>query len=94
MTPRTFDPVTLQILWNRLIGIVDEGAITLVRTSFSSVVQECNDYACVDHGRPGPGPRRQPAQHPDLHRHAPPDDLVLTVFVPGFATLLPRLLMR
>jgi N-methylhydantoinase B len=47
MTDRLFDPVTLQILWNRLIGIVDEGAITLVRTSFSSVVQECNDYACV-----------------------------------------------
>ncbi|MGH7268330.1 MAG: hydantoinase B/oxoprolinase family protein, partial [Candidatus Rokuibacteriota bacterium] len=47
MATRTFDPVTLQILWNRLIGIVDEGAITLVRTSFSSVVQECNDYACV-----------------------------------------------
>ena len=73
MTPRTFDPVTLQILWNRLIGIVDEGAITLVRTSFSSVVQECNDYACVIMDAQG-RPRRQPAQHPGLHRHAPPDN--------------------
>jgi len=42
-----FDPITLQILWNRLVGIVDEAAITLVRTSFSQVVQECNDYSCT-----------------------------------------------
>src|SRR5262245_26152527 len=42
-----FDPITLQLLWNRLIGIVDEAAITLVRTSFSQVVQECNDYSCT-----------------------------------------------
>ena len=42
-----FDPVTLSLLWTRLIGIVDEAAITLVRTSFSPVVQECNDYSCT-----------------------------------------------
>jgi N-methylhydantoinase B len=64
MAPR-FDPVTLQILWSRLIGIVDEGAITLVRTSFSSVVQECNDYACVVMDAEGRGladnPRSIPA---------------------------------
>lgn len=53
MTLPAFDPVTLQILWSRLISIVDEGAITLVRTSFSSVVQECNDYACVIMDRQG-----------------------------------------
>jgi N-methylhydantoinase B len=65
MASRTFDAVTLQILWNRLIGIVDEGAITLVRTSFSSVVQECNDYACVIMDAQGRGladnPRSIPA---------------------------------
>ena len=42
-----FDPVTLEILWNRLIAIADQSATTLVRTSFSTVVRESNDYACV-----------------------------------------------
>ena len=42
-----FDPVTLEILWNRLISIADQSATTLVRTSFSTAVRECNDYACV-----------------------------------------------
>lgn len=54
MVASSFDPITLQVLWNRLIGIVDEAAITLVRTSFSQVVQECNDYSCTImdmHGR-------------------------------------------
>ncbi len=46
--PQTeFDPVTLEILWNRLISIADQSATTLVRTSFSTPVRECNDYACV-----------------------------------------------
>ena len=42
-----FNPVTLEILWNRLISIADQSATTLVRTSFSTVVRESNDYACV-----------------------------------------------
>jgi N-methylhydantoinase B len=44
---RAFDPIELKILWNRLIAIVDEAAATLVRTSFSTVVRESNDFACV-----------------------------------------------
>ena len=46
-TKTEFDPVTLEILWNRLISIADQSATTLVRTSFSTVVRESNDYACV-----------------------------------------------
>ena len=46
-TQSEFDPVTLEILWNRLISIADQSATTLVRTSFSTPVRECNDYACV-----------------------------------------------
>ena len=42
-----FDPVSLEILWNRLISIVDEAAAAFVRTSFSSLVREANDYAVV-----------------------------------------------
>ena len=42
-----FDPITLEVLWRRLIGIVDEAAATLVRTSFSTLVRESNDFSCV-----------------------------------------------
>lgn len=42
-----FDPISLKILWNRLVAIVDQAAVTLVRTSFSTVVRESNDFACV-----------------------------------------------
>jgi N-methylhydantoinase B len=42
-----FDPVTLQVLWSRLIALVDEAAATLVRTSFSTVVRESYDFSCV-----------------------------------------------
>ncbi|CAN5512884.1 hydantoinase B/oxoprolinase family protein [soil metagenome] len=42
-----YDPITLRILWNRLIAIVDEAAVTLRRTSFSTLVRESNDFACV-----------------------------------------------
>jgi N-methylhydantoinase B len=49
MTTRAsrFDPVSLEILWGRLVGIVDEAATGFVRTSFSSLVREANDYAVV-----------------------------------------------
>jgi N-methylhydantoinase B len=42
-----FDPVTLQVLWSRLIAVVDEAAATLVRTSFSTVVRESYDFSVV-----------------------------------------------
>lgn len=41
------DAVSLEILWSRLIAVTDEAATTLVRTSFSPIVRESNDYACV-----------------------------------------------
>lgn len=43
----TFDPVTLEILWTRMIAAVDEAAKALRRTSFSTLVNESNDFACV-----------------------------------------------
>ncbi len=45
--PSGFDPVSLQILWSRIVAIVDESAATLVRTSFSTLVRESNDFSCV-----------------------------------------------
>jgi N-methylhydantoinase B len=41
------DPVALQVIWTRLIAIADEAAATLRRTSFSPIVRESNDFACV-----------------------------------------------
>ena len=46
MTDR-IDSVTARVLWDRLISIADEAAVTLVRTAFSPVVQESNDYTCI-----------------------------------------------
>lgn len=42
-----YDPVTLEILWERLITIVDEGAVSLRNTAFSLLVREGNDFAIV-----------------------------------------------
>jgi len=42
-----FDAVTLEVLWTRLISMVDEAAAALVRTSFSTVVRESHDFSCV-----------------------------------------------
>lgn len=44
---RRLDPVSLEILWGRLVSMVDEAAATFVRTSFSMLVREANDYAIV-----------------------------------------------
>lgn len=41
------DPVTLEIQWNRLITIMNETDTTLVRTSFSTIVGEGRDFACI-----------------------------------------------
>jgi len=44
---QSFDPVTLEILWTRMISAVDEAAKALRRTSFSTLVNESNDFSCV-----------------------------------------------
>ena len=41
----TLDPVTLEICWNRLIGVVNEQAAALMRTSFTSIVREAGDLS-------------------------------------------------
>ena len=47
MKPSTISPIDLEIYWNRLIAITDEAGAVLKRTSFSTVVRESNDFACV-----------------------------------------------
>jgi N-methylhydantoinase B len=44
---RFFDPIDLEILWNRLILVVDEAAYAIVRTSMSKVVTEGRDFGSL-----------------------------------------------
>ncbi|SFZ86462.1 N-methylhydantoinase B [Devosia enhydra] len=43
----SIDPVSLGIIWDRLIAITDETLSTLVRTSFSTNVRESYDLSCM-----------------------------------------------
>jgi len=48
-----FDPVTLEILWRRLISIVDEADAAVARTAFSSLLRDAHDYTCMFTDRNG-----------------------------------------
>ena len=45
--PARFDPITLEILWRRLISIVDESDAAVARTAFSSLLRDAHDYTCM-----------------------------------------------
>ncbi len=47
MAGQEFDSVELEIAWGQLISIIDEAAVALVRTSFSTIVREAKDYTVV-----------------------------------------------
>jgi N-methylhydantoinase B len=44
MTER-IDPITLEVLWNRLVAVVNEQATALMRTSFTTIVRESGDLS-------------------------------------------------
>jgi len=44
---RKFDPITLEILWRRLVSIVDEADASVARTAFSSLLRDAHDYTCM-----------------------------------------------
>lgn len=46
-------PLEVELLWKRLITAVDEAAVSLVRTSFSTVIRDFHDYACAIFDRNG-----------------------------------------
>lgn len=48
-----FDPITLEVLWRRLISIVDEAEGTVARTAFSSLLRATHDYTCMFTDRKG-----------------------------------------
>ena len=41
-----FDPVSLEIMWSRLINIAEECWITIWRTAFSLIIGEAQDFGC------------------------------------------------
>jgi len=44
---KSFDPIHLEILWRRLISIVDEADASVARTAFSSLLRDAHDYTCM-----------------------------------------------
>ncbi len=46
-TMQSIDPITLEIQWQRLISLMDEIDDATVRTSFSTIVGESRDFACI-----------------------------------------------
>ena len=50
---QSFDPVTLEILWRRLVSIVDEADSAVARTAFSSLLRDAHDYTCMFTDRRG-----------------------------------------
>ena len=73
MTSAPFDAITLEVLWTRIISVVDEAAKAIVRTSFSTLSNEANDFACVLTDARGLRAGPELGQHPVLHRHAARD---------------------
>ena len=46
MKPKAIDPVTLEVIWNRLLSVANEQQDALIRTAFSTIVRESQDLAC------------------------------------------------
>jgi len=44
---KAFDPITLEILWRRMVSIVDEADGAVARTAFSSLLRDAHDYTCM-----------------------------------------------
>jgi N-methylhydantoinase B len=45
MKKRKFDPIELEVSWNRLISIASEQAAAMVNSSFSAVLGEMEDLS-------------------------------------------------
>ncbi len=45
--PSAIDATTLTMSWNKLISIVDEAQVALLRTAFSRIVTEAWDFSCA-----------------------------------------------
>ena len=41
-----FDPVSLEIMWSRLVNITEEMWTTTLRTAVSTIIASANDFGC------------------------------------------------
>ncbi|MCZ7567123.1 MAG: hydantoinase B/oxoprolinase family protein [Ardenticatenaceae bacterium] len=55
MAQSTFDPIILEMQWQRLVTMVDEIDTATIRTSFSTIVGESHDFGCVLMDQDGSG---------------------------------------
>lgn len=46
MTRDRVDPITLEVIWNRLLSVANEQQDALMRTAFSTIVRESQDLSC------------------------------------------------
>ncbi|QOV40883.1 hydantoinase B/oxoprolinase family protein [Streptomyces ferrugineus] len=53
MTVPVCDPVGLEVRWDRLAAATDEAASAMLRTAFSTIIRESNDYTVVLMDRQG-----------------------------------------
>ncbi|WP_264214223.1 hydantoinase B/oxoprolinase family protein [Leisingera thetidis] len=44
-SPANLSPARLQVMWNRLLAVVEEQGQTLIRAAFSPIVRECGDIS-------------------------------------------------
>ena len=42
---KELDPIQVEVLWNRLIGIVEEQATVLIRTAFTNIISDAGDLS-------------------------------------------------
>jgi len=46
MSNSGIDPITLEVVWSRLLAVTNEQQDALIRTAFSTIVRESQDLAC------------------------------------------------
>lgn len=70
-SPTELDPITVEVQWSRLISIMDEVDIALVRTSFSTIVGESRDFAVIMLDRQGRSLAQSQLSSPAFTVHLP-----------------------
>ena len=71
VSPTELDPITVEVQWSRLISIMDEVDIALVRTSFSTIVGESRDFAVIMLDRQGRSLAQSQLSSPAFTVHLP-----------------------
>ena len=69
MTRRNISEIELQIMWNRLLSVVEEQAQTLVRTAFSTSAREAGDISAGVFDLAGPDAGAGGHRHARPHQH-------------------------